>query len=91
MKHRNLYPDYSGNKFTFVTDGPLHLRQCLITECCKKGIQLPSYYHSYYDLRKEFSKFYGKDRVSGINEMLQGKFNLKILINTSSSSKKNYY
>lgn len=68
---RNLYPDYKGNRFTFVTDGPLHLRQCLIPECTKKGFNLPSYYYSYFDLRKEFCKFYGNIRAENINQMLQ--------------------
>ena len=44
-----------GDNFTLVTDGQLHLRQCLYPECVRKNVSLPAYYHRFHDLRKEFS------------------------------------
>ena len=44
-----------GDNFTLVTDGQLHLRQCLYPEAVRKNISLPHYYQRFHDLRKEFS------------------------------------
>lgn len=43
-----------GGPFTILTDGQLHLRQCLFPEAFRKNISLPNYYHRFHDLRKEF-------------------------------------
>lgn len=39
-----------------VTDGQLPLRQCLHPEACNKDITLPTYYNSFYDIRKEVTR-----------------------------------
>ena len=46
--------DHLGSNLTLVTDGQLHLRQCLFPETTRKNISLPAYYHRFHDLRKEF-------------------------------------
>jgi len=46
--------DELGGDLTLVTDGQLHLRQCLYPEATRKNITLPSYYQRFHDLRKEF-------------------------------------
>lgn len=48
----------SGRSFQIITDGQLHLRQVLHPEGVRKSISLPSFFSSFYDLRKEFTKFY---------------------------------
>lgn len=53
----NIHPSQIENEFTFLTDGPLHLRQALLPECSKKDLQLPFFFYEYFDLRREFSKF----------------------------------
>lgn len=68
--------DEDSPKFKIMCDGNLHLRQLLLPECVKKGIEIPSYFYSYYDLRKEFNKFYqnqlqSKEKSLNIVEMLQ--------------------
>jgi len=45
------------DNFTLVTDGQLHLRQCLYPEASRKNIILPAYYQRFHDLRKEFSSY----------------------------------
>jgi len=40
--------------FALVTDGQLTLRQSLFPEAFRKDISLPSCFHSFHDLRKEF-------------------------------------
>ncbi|XP_039297317.1 RNA-binding protein fusilli isoform X2 [Nilaparvata lugens] len=55
---RLLQIDPDSPLFKFITDGQLPLRQCLLPEACTKGITLPDYYCSFYDLRKHFSHFY---------------------------------
>lgn len=59
----------SGRSFTIITDGQLHLRQVLHPEACTKGITLPSYFSSFYDLRKEFKKFYRNPSINSIQDM----------------------
>ena len=39
---------------TLVTDGQLHLRQCLWPEVTRKNLSLPPYFSRFHDLRKEF-------------------------------------
>jgi len=50
----SLAQDELGGDLTLVTDGQLHLRQCLYPEATRKNITLPSYYQRFHDLRKEF-------------------------------------
>jgi len=50
----SLAHDELGGDLTLVTDGQLHLRQCLYPEATRKNITLPSYYQRFHDLRKEF-------------------------------------
>lgn len=64
-----LSPD-SGQSFHLVTDGQLHLRQVLHPETCQKNISLPDYYYSFFDLRKEFRKFYHSDEIQSVQDML---------------------
>ena len=44
--------------FCFVTDGPGDLVHVLRKECALKGIRLAAYFDRYFDLGKEFTKFY---------------------------------
>ena len=53
-----LNSDSGRGSFQLITDGQLHLRQVLHPEACRKSISLPSFFSSFYDLRKEFTKFY---------------------------------
>ena len=45
-------------RFRFVTDGQLHVRQCLFPEAQRANLALPSYYYQFHDLRKEFAAAY---------------------------------
>ncbi|XP_047119808.1 RNA-binding protein fusilli isoform X2 [Schistocerca piceifrons] len=55
-----------------VTDGQLPLRQCLHPEACSKGIELPSYYNYFFDLRKEFHTFYAATKeINSISDMVK--------------------
>lgn len=57
--------------FQLVTDGQLHLRQVLHPEAIRHQINLPSSMFSFFDLRKEFSRFYNADTTpSSVAEML---------------------
>ncbi|XP_026477843.1 RNA-binding protein fusilli-like [Ctenocephalides felis] len=51
---RSLHIDPESPHFRIITDGQPPLRQCLHPEACAKGIELPSYYCRFHDLRKEF-------------------------------------
>ncbi|XP_064466470.1 epithelial splicing regulatory protein 2-like isoform X2 [Ornithodoros turicata] len=59
----------AGGPFSFVTDGQLHLRQVLHPEATRKGHNLPESFNRFFDLRKEFSRFYGRTTES-LTEML---------------------
>jgi len=41
----------------FITEDSSQLRQILIPICVKQGIELPAYYYSYFDIRKELEIF----------------------------------
>ena len=58
--------------FTLVTDGQLHLRQCLFPEAQRKNIRLPNYYYNFHDLRKEFMAARPNSSVMTIKDMLNG-------------------
>ncbi|XP_022656369.1 RNA-binding protein fusilli-like isoform X2 [Varroa destructor] len=49
--------------FQLVTDGQLHLRQVLHPESVRHQLVLPSSLFSFFDLRKEFARFYNADSV----------------------------
>lgn len=53
---QKLYDENS--KISLITDGQLHLRQVLHPKAVAKGLELPYFYHSFFDLRKEFKTFY---------------------------------
>lgn len=59
-----------GRTFHLITDGQLHLRQVIHPEACQKNFLLPDYYTSFFDLRKEFGKFYGTNDIHSIQDML---------------------
>lgn len=70
----------------FVTDGELPLRQCLHPEACNKNIELPEYYNSFIDLRKDFKAFYSSPEDMGsVREMIEC-----ILLPLSKKKKKIY-
>ncbi|RWS31452.1 epithelial splicing regulatory protein 1-like protein [Leptotrombidium deliense] len=60
----------SGRSFHLITDGQFHLRQVVHPEACNKGISLPDYFHTFYDLRKEFRKFYRNNDITTIEDMV---------------------
>lgn len=70
LSAKGVHPDHGGKSFTICTDGQAHLRQCLHPETSKKNITLPKYMHSFYDLRKEFKRFY-KTEAGNIKNMLE--------------------
>ena len=66
-----VHPDHGGRPFVFCTDGQLHLRMCLLPEATKKNIALPTHFYRFFDLRKEFKKFYKAERpINCIKDML---------------------
>ncbi|KAK6178533.1 hypothetical protein SNE40_013306 [Patella caerulea] len=67
---KGVHPDHGGKSFCFVSDGPNHIRQCFHPETCNKNINLPAYFNKYYDLRKEFKKYYKTDVIKNIKAML---------------------
>ena len=67
---KGIHPDHGGKSFYITTDGPNHIRQVLHPECATKNITLPSYFSPYYDLRKEFRKFYKAENIVNIKSML---------------------
>ncbi|CAG2104484.1 unnamed protein product [Medioppia subpectinata] len=60
----------TGRSFHVITDGQLHLRQVLHPEASNKGIQLPEYFNTFYDLRKEFRKFYRNNDIQTIEDAI---------------------
>lgn len=63
--------DDLGGSITLVTDGPLHLRQCLFPEVTRKNLSLPSYYQRFHDLRKEYTSSVSKTvSINGVDDML---------------------
>lgn len=68
---KGVHPEHGGKSFCLITDGPNHLRQALHPEASTKNIHLPSYFSRYYDIRKEFKKFYKAENINGIKTMLE--------------------
>uniref|UniRef100_T1ILP7 RRM domain-containing protein n=1 Tax=Strigamia maritima TaxID=126957 RepID=T1ILP7_STRMM len=60
----------AGRSFLLITDGQLPLRQVLHPEACNKNIDLPESFYTFYDLRKEFRKFYHSEEMQNIKDML---------------------
>ncbi|XP_065168952.1 RNA-binding protein fusilli isoform X3 [Atheta coriaria] len=54
---QSLHIDPYTSGFRLITDGQLPIRQCLHPEACRKDIDLPPYYTSFHDLRKEVARF----------------------------------
>ena len=59
--------------FTLVTDGQLHIRQCLFPEAQRKNIRLPTYYYQFHDLRKEYMAANPNTSVASLRDMLNSK------------------
>ena len=59
-----------GSTFHLVTDGQLHLRQCLHPEACSKSMELPHYYWAFHDLRKQFRETYKTEEMNSVQDML---------------------
>lgn len=53
----SVHIDPHNSGFRMVTDGQLPVRQCLYPEACRKDIDLPDYYATFHDLRKEVARF----------------------------------
>ena len=70
LSAKGVHPEHGGKSFCLITDGPNHLRQVLYPETSTKNIHLPSYFSTYYDIRKEFRKFYKAENIIGIKTML---------------------
>lgn len=70
LRSKNVHHDHGGRSFCLVTDGQLHLRLCLHPEASRKNIALADYFYKFYDLRKEFKKFYKVAVVNCIKDML---------------------
>lgn len=71
LKSKEWHPYHGGNQFTFCVDGQLHFRLCLHPEACRKNIHLAQHFYSFFDLRKEFKKFYKNEKpINCIKDML---------------------
>lgn len=57
--------------FCFVTDGPDDLLYTLRKECMMKGIRLAAYFDRFFDLCKEFNKFFPEYGAKSMSEMCQ--------------------
>jgi epithelial splicing regulatory protein 1/2 len=60
----------TGRSFHLITDGQFHLRQVLHPEACTKNLTLPDYFNTFYDLRKEFRKFYRNNDIQTIEDII---------------------
>lgn len=68
---RQLGIDPCSPTFQICTDGQLPLRQCLHPEACNKEMDLPHYYNSFHDLRKQVARIIGLEQSPGsLREML---------------------
>lgn len=70
LSAKGVHPEHGGKSFCLITDGPNHLRQALYPESSTKNVHLPTYFSTYYDIRKEFKKFYKAENIIGIKTML---------------------
>ena len=69
LSAKGVHPEHGGRSFCLLTDGQAHLRQCVHHECCKKNINLPTYFYKFFDLRKEFRKFYKTEAIANLKAM----------------------
>jgi len=60
LRAKEIHPEHGGKPFCFVTDGPLHLRQCLHPEAFRKKLSLPPHFFRYFDIRRCFRQCYLK-------------------------------
>ena len=60
------------HNFVLVTDGQLHIRQCLFPEAQRKNIKLPNYYYKFHDLQKEYMAVKPNCTVLTLKDMLNG-------------------
>ncbi|XP_030756360.1 RNA-binding protein fusilli isoform X2 [Sitophilus oryzae] len=68
----SLHLDPYSPLFRIITDGQLPIRQCLHPEAWRKEFELPTYYNSFHDVRKEVAAFLHKDEVpSSIADILE--------------------
>ncbi|KAJ3066184.1 3'-5' exoribonuclease 1, partial [Rhizoclosmatium hyalinum] len=60
------------SRMAFITDGPWDIRDFVRNQCIYSNIKLPSYLSSYIDLRRMFTKFYGRKegKRANLNGML---------------------
>ncbi|XP_055892353.1 epithelial splicing regulatory protein 1-like isoform X1 [Biomphalaria glabrata] len=70
LSAKGVHPEHGGRSFYLLTDGQAHLRQCIHHECCKKNIPLPTYFYKFYDIRKEFKKFYKTEPMPSLKTMI---------------------
>ncbi|KAJ3024669.1 UNVERIFIED_CONTAM: 3'-5' exoribonuclease 1 [Siphonaria sp. JEL0065] len=48
------------SRFSFITDGPWDIRDFVRNQCAYANIRAPQYFNSYIDLRRIFTRFYGR-------------------------------
>jgi hypothetical protein len=71
MALQALKTPQGASDLTLVTDGPLHLRQCLLPEALRKNFHLADYLYRFHDLRKEFSAaFPAQSSAATVEDML---------------------
>ncbi|XP_038069597.1 epithelial splicing regulatory protein 1-like isoform X1 [Patiria miniata] len=59
-----------GNTLCLLTDGQLHIRQCLHPQALNKNVELPDFFYSFFDLRKEMQKFHpGATTITTVKDM----------------------
>ncbi|XP_050293632.1 RNA-binding protein fusilli [Anthonomus grandis grandis] len=67
----SLHLDPHNQGFRLVTDGQLPIRQCLHPEVWRKEFELPDYYNSFHDLRKEVAQFLSREEhPASVGEMV---------------------
>ncbi|ELT87306.1 hypothetical protein CAPTEDRAFT_189098 [Capitella teleta] len=71
LKSKEWHPRHGGKPFIFCVDGQLHFRLCLHPEVTRKNIHLEEHFNNFFDLRKEFKKFYKNEKpINCIKDML---------------------
>lgn len=71
LSAKGVHPNHGGKSFCLCMDGPAHLRQCIHAEASNKNIQLSQYFYKFFDIRKEFKKFYKASHITCIKEILE--------------------
>lgn len=72
LRLRGIHPDTGGRSFALVTDGQLPLRLVLHPETCGKQVSLRPYpyFYRFFDLRKQFLKFYKAEEAAAAMETM---------------------